>query len=168
MPLVFRYIIQFIVLVLFQILVLNHMQFLGYINIYLYILFIISLPLRTPRWLILLLGFLLGMVIDIPSNTLGVHMFATVLIAFLRTPLINLFTSVEDAGNLVPSVHSFGLAGYLKYVGAMVLIHHFALFYMEAFSFTHFWIVFLRALLSAVCTFIVIVALQLFNTRKTV
>ncbi len=88
---VLQNILSFVLLVLFQVLALNNIQFLGFINPYIYILFIIALPVKTPRWLSLILAFILGLTLDIFSNTLGMHAFATVLIAFLRNGIINLF-----------------------------------------------------------------------------
>ena len=73
MPVVLKNIFRFIILVLVQVLVLNNIQFLGYINPYIYILFILSLPVRTPRWASLLLAFVLGLTIDIFANTPGMH-----------------------------------------------------------------------------------------------
>ena len=74
-------IFSFIVLILLQVLVLNNVQFLGFLNPYIYILFILSLPVKFPRWITLILGFVLGLIIDVFSNTIGTHAFATVLIA---------------------------------------------------------------------------------------
>ena len=74
-------IFSFIVLIVLQVLVLNNVQFLGFLNPYIYILFILSLPVKFPRWITLILGFVLGLIIDVFSNTIGTHAFATVLIA---------------------------------------------------------------------------------------
>ena len=82
MPTVLQNIFSFILLVLVQVLVLNNIQFLGYIDPYLYILFILVLPVQMPRWFLLILAFALGITIDIFSNTLGMQAFATVFIAF--------------------------------------------------------------------------------------
>ncbi len=96
MPTALQNIFRFILLVLLQVLVLNNIQFMGYINPYLYILFILSLPYQTPKWFVLLLGFRLGLTIDVCSNTMGMHAFATVFVAFLRGGTIKLFTSIEE------------------------------------------------------------------------
>ena len=45
-----RNIIRFVFLVLLQVLILNNIQFSGYINPYFYIYFILLLPFDTPRW----------------------------------------------------------------------------------------------------------------------
>ena len=162
MPTALQNIFRFILLVLLQVLVLNNIQFMGYINPYLYIL---SLPYQTPKWFVLLLGFTLGLTIDVCSNTMGMHAFATVFVAFLRGGTIKLFTSIEEGNNPTPSFHTFGVSAYIKYVVLMVFIHHAILFYLEAFSFVHFWIISTKILLSSVVTILLIFGIQSFNKK---
>ena len=76
--------IRFIILVLLQVLVLNHINFLGYINPYLYILFIILYPVKNSRSLFIFLSFLLGISVDLFSDSGGVHAAASVTLAFIR------------------------------------------------------------------------------------
>lgn len=165
MPIVLQNILRFVVLVLLQVLVMNNIQFLGYINPYIYILFILSLPVLTPRWFVLLLAFGLGLTIDAFSNTMGMHAFATVLIAFLRNGIIKLFTSIEEGSNPTPSFYTFGVSHYIKYVVIMVLTHHTTLFMLEAFSITHFWIIAAKILLSSIVTIILLFGFQSLKTK---
>ena len=165
MPVVLQNIFRFIVLVLLQVLVLNNIQFLGYINPYLYILFILALPVQTPRWLTLLIAFALGITIDMFSNTGGMHASATVLVAFSRNGIINLFTSIDEGNNPTPSFYTFGVSAYVKYVIFMVVIHHTTLFFLEAFSFTHFWIMLAKTILSSFVTILIILGIQSLNNK---
>ncbi len=165
MPTVLQNIFRFILLVLFQVLVLNNIQFLGYINPYLYILFILALPVQMPRWFLLLLAFVLGLTIDVFSNTIGMHAFATVFVAFYRNGIIKLFTNIEEGNNPTPSFHTFGVSAYVKYVIVLVLIHHSTLFMLEAFSFTHFWIMLAKILLSSLVTVLLILGIQSLKTK---
>jgi len=165
MLIVVQNIISFILLVLVQVLALNNIQFLGYINPYIYILFILSLPVRLPQWVTLLLGFVLGITIDAFSNTMGTHAFATVLIAFLRNGIIKLFTSIEEGNNPVPSFYTFGVEAYVKYVILMTLVHHTTLFFLEAFSFSLFWVVFFKVILSSIVTILIILGIRSFYRK---
>ena len=158
-------IVSFILLVLVQVLVLNNIQFLGYINPYIYILFILSLPVRLPQWITLILAFILGLTIDMFSNTMGTHAFATVMIAYFRNPVIKLFTSVEEGVNPIPSFYSFGVSPYIKYVVLLVLIHHTTLFFIEAFSFAHFWVVFFKIILSSIVSIILLLGIRSFYKK---
>lgn len=152
-------------LVLAQVLALNNIQFLGFINPYIYILFILLLPVRLPRGILLLLAFGLGLTIDAFSNTMGMHAFATVLVAFFRNGVIKLFTSIEEGNNPTPSFYTFGVGAYVKYVVVMVLLHHSALFILESFSFNHLWIVTFKILLSSLVTTLLILGIRSFNKK---
>jgi len=80
---------RFVFLILFQVLILNNIQFSGYINPYFYIYFILLLPFETPRWLLLLSAFLLGLSLDAFTNTFGLNASACVLMAFARPFVIS-------------------------------------------------------------------------------
>lgn len=165
MPTALQNIFRFILLVILQVLVLNNIQFLGYINPYLYILFVLSLPYQTPKWLTLILAFSIGLTIDVFSNTMGMHAFATVFVAFMRTGVINLFTSIEEGNNPTPSFHTFGVSAYIKYIVLIILMHHTVLFFLEAFSFVHFWIICTKILLSSLITIFFVLGVQSFNKK---
>jgi len=165
MPVVLQNIFRFFLLVLFQVLVLNNIQFLGYINPYVYILFILALPVRTPRWFSLLLAFGLGLTLDMFSNTGGMHAFATVMVAFLRDGTIKLFTAIDEGNNPTPSFHSFGVSAYVKYIVLLVFVHHTTLFIMESFSLMHFWLMLAKILLSTFVTVLLILGIQSLNKK---
>jgi rod shape-determining protein MreD len=165
MPTVLQNIFRFVLLVLFQVLVLNNIQFLGYINPYLYILFILALPVQLPRWFLLIMAFVLGLTIDAFSNTIGMHAFATVFVAFFREGIIKLFTNIEEGNNPTPSFHTFGVSAYIKYVVLMVIIHHTTLFILEAFSFSNFWTMLAKIILSSFVTILLILGIQSIKTK---
>ena len=76
-------ILRFIFLILIQVFLLDNIQFMGYINPMIYVLFILLLPVRFPRWALLISAFAMGLIIDVFSNTAGMHTFALVFAAFL-------------------------------------------------------------------------------------
>lgn len=158
----------FILLVLFQGLILNNVEFGGYVVPYLYIIFIFILPFDTPSWLVLILGFILGIAIDSFSSTLGMHTSATVLMAFGRAYLLKL---IEPRGgydfNSKPNVQMMGLTWYLLYASILVFLHHIFLFYIESFKLTQFFYTFGRAVASAFFTMILVLIVQLFNYKST-
>lgn len=151
---------MFIVLVLTQVLILNHIQFSGFVNPYIYVLFVLLLPLSTPRYLVLLLAFLIGLTVDIFSNSLGIHSFATVFIAFLRPFVIHLISNREEDKDDYPGLKQNRFQWFISYVMIMVLIHHLVLFYVEVFTFTNFLATLVRALISSASSIFVIVLSQ--------
>jgi hypothetical protein len=146
-------VIRFFGLILFQVLILNHISLGGYINPYLYVLFILLLPFETPRWLLLVSAFLLGLGVDIFSDTPGLNAAACVTMAFFRPFVILAIsrgTGVDYTGN--PSVPRQGFRWFLYYSAFLILIHHFVLFYLEIFRFSEFFPTFFRSLLSSAFT----------------
>jgi len=155
-----KYAVMFISLVLIQVLIFNQVQFSGFLNPYVYILFIILLPLSTPRYAVLILGFFLGLVIDIFSNSLGIHSAATVFIAYLRPLIIRVISNREDDKNDYPGLHQNKLTWFISYVTIMVLLHHITLFYLEVYTFANFFNTLYRVILSSLFSIIIIVLSQ--------
>jgi rod shape-determining protein MreD len=152
---------MWIVLILLQVLLFNHIQFSGYINPYVYILFILLLPFETPGYLLLLLGFLLGLHIDIFCNTPGIHASATTFMAFLRPTVIRLISSRDTLGtNSSPHLKQMGLPWFIKYTVILVLAHHLFLFYAEVFTLKGFIFTLFRSLSSSLFTIILIILSQ--------
>jgi cell shape-determining protein MreD len=148
---------RFVFLILFQVLILNNIQFSGYINPYFYIYFILLLPFETPRWLLLLSAFLLGLSLDAFTNTFGLNASACVLMAFARPFVISaISTGTEFMIGHSPSLKNQGMKWFAYYSIILVLVHHFALFYLEIFRFTEFFQTLLRVLLSSVFTLLIV------------
>jgi hypothetical protein len=162
-----KYLLYFIVLILAQLLVFNNIELSGYINPYVYILFILLLPFTVPKFVLLAGAFLLGLVIDLFMGTPGVHSSATVLMAFSRPFVMSLFSPREGyQTGTYPRLTQFGAEWFVKYTVMLVLIHHFALFYFEVFTFSHFFSTFFRALLSSLLTSLIIIFSQYFIFRR--
>ena len=162
-----RNIVRFIFLVLIQIFIFNNIQFSGYINPYFYILFIILLPFETPRWILLILGFLLGFSIDIFTQTFGVHAASTVFLAYCRPGILNMIAPRDgyEVGTF-PRVYYYGINWFFKYTVLMVLAHHLFLFYVETFTFSDFFITLGRVILSSIFSIILIILSQYLIYKK--
>ena len=121
-----------IILILLQILLFNNIQFSGYVNPYVYIMIILLLPAATPPWLLLIVAFLTGLIIDLFSGSPGMHTSATLLAGFSR-PYVLRFISPRDGyeSDSDLSMKAYGLRWFFIYTSAIVLIHHTALFYLE-------------------------------------
>ena len=165
---IFKIIFSFIILVFLQIYVLNNIQFLGYANPYLYILFILILPLETPKWLLLLMGFTMGYVIDYFSFTIGLHISATVLIAYLRPKVIHIVVPKLEPGPEVKiSIKQLGFKSFLLYTGILVFVHHLVLFFVEIFKLSNFFETLKHASISSFLTILLIIIGQyLFYSKK--
>ena len=144
----------------------NNIQFSGLVNPYFYVLFILLMPINTPRYMLLISGFLLGLTIDIFSNTPGIHASATVFMAFVR-PLVVNASSVDEADTMLPpSISTFGFSWFVRYAVILILSHHFFLFFIEVFSFHNFLQTLLRGFFSAIFTFVFVLISQFLMFRK--
>jgi len=162
-----RNILRFVFLVLLQVLILNNIQLSGFINPYLYVLFILLLPFETPKWALLVIAFLLGLSIDAFTDTLGMHASATVLMAFFRPYVLNIISPRDgyDAGTF-PRLYYFGFTWFLKYSVILILIHHFCLFYLEVFRLSDFFFTLWKIILSSFFSLILIIISQYIMVRK--
>jgi hypothetical protein len=123
-------------------------------------LFIILLPISTPRYAILILAFLLGFVIDIFSNSLGVHSAATVFVAYIRPLVIRIISPREDDKSDYPGLNQNKLSWFINYVFIIVFLHHAVLFYLEVYTFANFFNTLYRVILSSLFSIFVIVLSQ--------
>lgn len=160
-------IIRFIILVLFQIFVLNNIRINGYINPHLYILFILLLPFETPGWLLLISSFFLGLSIDLFAHTPGMNAAAAVFIAFSRPGIIRFISGPKDLEpGMVPGIKSMGFKWFLFYSLIMILLHHLVLFYIEIFRFSEFFQTFYMVLLSTASTLILVLLVEYLLIKK--
>lgn len=167
MYIVARNIVRFFVVIIFQILVMDNVMINGYMIPYVYLLFIILMPFDTPRWIVLLSGFALGLGIDIFEHTPGMHTAATVLVAFVRPYFLKLLAPRDGyEPETFPRIFYYGFLWFLKYTLLIVLVHHLALFYLEVFQLQNFFSTLLRVILSTVLSASTIVLSQFFVFRK--
>ena len=119
------------------------------------------LPFSTPIWVLLISGFLMGFSIDLFSDTMGLHAATTVLLAFIRKSVLNLFSPREGyESNTAPSLYYLGFGWYIWYAGIMVLVHHFTFFMLEAFRIQEFPFTIIRIASSSALTLALILLYQ--------
>ncbi len=157
---------RFLVLVLMQVAVFNNVLVFGHINPYPYILFIILYPVNTNRYGFLFLSFLLGLTIDMFSNSGGIHAASCLILAYNRDHLLKLSFGLSSEYQTLKIQYS-SLKEQLLFVSLSVIIHHLILFSLEAFSFSLIGNVLLKVLLSAIFTIIFsVLIINLFKSSK--
>ena len=164
---VLRFCLIFILLILFQVLLFNNIQFSGYVNPYVYIMFILLLPIEIPSWLLLLLSFITGLIIDFFSGSPGMHTSATVLAGFVRPYVLRLVSPRDgyDSG-ADPSMLIYGFRWFLTYTLLIVIIHHITLFYLEVFRLADFFRTLLRIILSTLFSTTFILLIEYYRRGK--
>ena len=164
-----KYIIRFALLIFLQVYVLDRIHLHQMVTPYLYFLFILWLPFKISRPLLMILAFLLGFSLDSFRHHPGFHAAACVLMAYLRPFLINLMIPQEGAETNYeePSFRSMGGAlPYLVYSGLLILIHNAWLFALEAWQFSNFWYFFFKTILTTIISLLLLVVVELLFSRK--
>lgn len=154
---VIQFTVLFITLVLAQAIIFNHVCLYNVALPFLFIYFIIRLPITlSPNW-VMTLGFLLGATIDIFSDTLGMNALACTIIAALRRPVLRLYIPRdEDMPQSEPSLRSLGVLIYIKYTVTVTLLYCMLIFTIEAFSFFNPGLLLMRAACSTLLTSVLI------------
>ncbi len=159
----FRVLLYFVLLVLVQVLILNNINFLRLATPFLYIYFILKLPVGYSSSKVLLLSFLIGIVIDAFSNTPGMHAAACTLAGFSRNMIIKIYKGDDLPEAISPSYRTFGYGGFLKYALTFVIIHHLTLYLLESLTIFDPLFLFIRIFASVVMTTLLICIVEAFN-----
>jgi len=145
--------LRFILLILVQVLVFNRLNFFGFINPMVYILFLYWYPIKENRNLFITLGFLLGFVIDFFSDTMALHAAATVTIAYLRPAIMRFVFGVNY------EFQSFRLSNSTRiqqftYLSLLVITHHAIFFSLEIFNISNLILILKKVVFTGVGTIV--------------
>ncbi len=154
------FLLLFVVLVLAQVTIFNHIWLFGMAMPLVFIYFIISLPVTTPVNWTLTLGFLIGLSVDVFSNTAGLNALSCTILSGLRRPILRLYLPrEEDMTNPIPSIRSTGAGSYTKYVLTMTMTYCLVYFTVDSAGFFNIGTMSVRILASTVLTFLMLLAL---------
>ncbi|NRD20930.1 rod shape-determining protein MreD [Winogradskyella eckloniae] len=159
-------IIRFIALLLLQVVICNQINLFGFINPYIYIIYIFLFPIREERLVLLLSSFILGMLVDLFSDSGGVHAAAAVSLAYVRPILLkssfgmlyehqSIKFTTTDIGNLI------------TYLTLGTIIHHLILFSLEIFNISNILLTLKKTLFSSIFTILLsVLIIILFSPNK--
>ena len=160
---ILRSIIYFVVCALLQILILNNVHFLRVATPFVYLYFIVKLPVGMPKSQVIFLSFLMGLVIDIFGNTPGMHAAACTMAGFSRDSLISFFAGKDLPEGIFPSFKTFTYGVYFRYVLSLVIIHHSVLFFIESLTLFDPLFLLIRLGASVGLTTLIILIAETFN-----
>lgn len=137
--LILRNLVRAVILMVFQVLVLNHINLGGksfnYITIFIYPIFLMFLPITLPTWIMLIIGFFYGYCIDVFGDTMGKHTATSVFIVFVRSFLLQM---LEPQGGYKqgtsPTRRRMGFPWFLRYASIFMFLHVFYFFCVEIFT----------------------------------
>ena len=156
---VLQFALMFIALVLAQAVIFNHIALYSAGLAFLFIYFIIKLPLNLSAAKVIFLSFLIGFVIDIFQDTPGVNALACTCLGGARRTIVRLYVPrEEDLAHAVPSIRTLGPGLFARYAATMTFIYCILLFSIEAFTFFHPAIMAMRIVASTLLTSLLIMA----------
>ena len=122
----------------------------GMFNVMLYPLFIFFLPMVIARPASVLLGFLMGLAIDLVYGSPGIHASAGAFSGYVRPAVLGFFAPKGGftGKEIIPSPEYFGNVRYLQCAGLFFIFHLFWYFSVEAFTFVYIGQITLKALTS--------------------
>ncbi len=133
-----------------QIFFFRHLDLFGVAFCFLYVNFLLFLPINTDNRVLLFAGFFVGFFVDGFDNTLGIHAFACVLIMYFRPFLLHFLSDRNEVYTL--SLSENGIFWYLQYTLVLTFIHHFTIFLLQQFNITYFFDTLLKGVASALLT----------------
>jgi rod shape-determining protein MreD len=156
---------MFVALFVAQVLILNHVHLLGVGTPLLYVYFAITFRRNFPKWLVLVSCFLLGLLIDVFSNTPGLAASTMTLVALAQTYLIELVAPRDSAEDLEASAKVLGASKFVTLSALLTLLYCLVFFALEAFNFFDVLLWLARSVISFVLTMVLILAVESVRSR---
>ena len=156
---------RYILVMLLQVLLFDQLQLLGVCHPYIYILCLMMMPVTLPHNVDMIIGALVGVVMDIFCNSLGVHTAACILIMFIRPYIISSMVNDIDRLNEAISMHVLGMENMIKYVLILVFVHHAVVFLLAAWSWSHIGFVLIETIVSGIISSFIIIGYNILRYR---
>jgi rod shape-determining protein MreD len=159
-----KQVLRWLLLVFLQLTVFNNIGLYGLLNPFVYVFFLLYLPLGIPRSLLMLLGFATGLTIDIFSNTGGLHAMAATLLCYLRPIWVKIIiprTNYDDLQSIKLREIEFGQ--FVTYSAVLIFVHHFSLYVVEAWRWNELGFSLLKAIFSSIITLFTVIAFRYFD-----
>ena len=143
-----------------QVLLFDHLHIGNWGVVMMYVLFLINLPVRIPRWAEMLIGLTVGLAMDMWHSSLGIHIAACVALSFARPLLLS--QAVQDIERIKDnmSIQTIGRIEYTKCAVILTVLHHFIVFSLETWNIHFWWIVLLQTLVSSIMTLCIILGYE--------
>ena len=153
--------ISFFVYLFFQVMILKNSVLFGTAFCFLYVAYLLSLPVETNSLWLMLAGFIMGFFIDMFYDSLGLHALSCVLIMYIRNYWLARLTPQGGYDNgAIPGIAASGIQWFLTYTIPLVFLHHAVLFFTEVGGFQYFGFTIWKTLCSTMYTTIVILIVQ--------
>lgn len=163
---IFVNLLRFFLFIIFQIVLFNKINFLGFLNPFPYILFIILYPVKSNKNFFLIFSFLLGIIIDMFLDTGGIHALASLTLAYFRSNVFKFTFGLSYEYQTVKINNNF-TSERISFIVISVFIHHFVLYIVQLFKVGNFFSLTLELILGTLFTALIsLLIIQLFKPNK--
>ena len=146
---------KFIVLVLIQTLVFDRITLLGFSYPAVYLFFVIIYRFDKAQFILIFLGFLMGLTIDLLQGSSGSNTIATLFVSFLRPFIIRFsFGNNLDSTSLL-SMNS-RTSNQIVFIASIILVHQVIMQIVAYLDFDHFIVILRNTVVNSIFTFILL------------
>lgn len=153
---------NFLIFMVLQVLVFKNFVLFEVGFSFVYLICLLLLPIEFGFLSVMFLAFGTGLIVDIFSNSLGIHASACVVLAFVRPFWLKVITprSGNYEVNVLPTVHSYGASWFISYAFPLLLIHNIVFFFIEAGGFHFLGPTILKIIVSSCLSLVFILSIQ--------
>ena len=133
---IIKFAILFVVMLLVQVLICNHVALFNVAVPIVFIYFIVRLPIDVGKGLLFTSAFVMGLIVDICADTPGVNALSTTLLSAFKQPVFYAYVPRDDKSEgIIPSIATLGIGTYSKFLITLVGIFCLLVFTIEYFNF---------------------------------
>lgn len=133
-----------ILLCIIQVIIFNQISFLDYINFHIYTIFVFIYPIYESRFILIILSFFMGLIIDYYMNVGGINAFSITLISYVKQYILRFIAGKNIITGDDFSFFELSFFQKIYYTFTLMIIHYFAFFLLELFKSSNFKIILLR------------------------
>jgi rod shape-determining protein MreD len=144
-----------------QVLVFGRIHLFHYATPLFYVYFVAMFPRNHEKWAILVWSFVLGLCVDIFSNTPGLAAASLTVIAAIQPYYLELYVPRDSADNLKPSMKTLGPVKFAYYIVPIVLVYCLLFYSLEMLTFFNAFYWLMCVVGSAIITLLLIFTLEI-------
>ena len=153
----------FVILIVAQVLLFNHIHLFGYATAYIYLLFVLKMPRFATRNEQMLWAFALGLIVDMFDNTPGINAAAATALAFTRNYILAMFTPNGMSEDFVPGTKVMRWSAYIGYAAISTTLFCIVLFLLELFTLARPMHLVISVISSTLLTLLFVTVIESFN-----
>ncbi len=132
-----------------------------------YLYYLIKIPAEFGRCFQIVLGFLLGFIIDVFCNTPGMHALTCTFTMWVRIPILHLFTQSKQELKIgAPGIDTLNQSIFFRFCTTLILLHCIVLYLVEAYTLFDFFPMLCKVLITFAFTMALVSVLEISTTKK--